>query len=271
MYMKSFNPKIHHRKTIRLKGYDYSQEGFYFLTICCQNRTQLFGEIIDGKMILNDAGEIANQSWSEIPTHFPNVVLHEFVIMPNHVHGIIELKGIRVENLPPPNNNENGYIVRAENLPPPDNNENGNIVRAENLPPPDNNENGNIVRAENLPPPDNNENGNIVRAENLPPTTTTTANVNALNDYENINGTDVDGNGAKNFSPLRSPSKTIGSVVRGFKIGVTKWMRKNTDVVVVWQRNYYEHIIRNEHAYKNISNYIETNPQKWNQDKFFKK
>jgi REP element-mobilizing transposase RayT len=90
--MTVFNPAIHHRKSIRLKGYDYAQEGLYFITICCQDKAQLFGEIMNGEMILNECGEIANKCWMEIPEHFPNVELHEYIIMPNHVHGIIEIK-----------------------------------------------------------------------------------------------------------------------------------------------------------------------------------
>lgn len=99
----AYNPQRHHRKSIRLKGYDYAQAGLYFITICCQNRECLFGNIINGEMILNDAGNIANECWLAIPNHFPNVVLHEFVIMPNHIHGIIELKtkSVGAENFPP--------------------------------------------------------------------------------------------------------------------------------------------------------------------------
>jgi putative transposase len=86
-----YNPEIHHRRSIRLKGYDYSQNGLYFITICTHNRECLFGEVIDKKMVLNDAGKIANECWLKIPEHFPHAVLHQHVIMPNHVHGIIEL------------------------------------------------------------------------------------------------------------------------------------------------------------------------------------
>jgi len=81
-----------------LKGYDYSQNGLYFITICTYNRECLFGEIIDKKMILNDAGKIANECWLKIPEHFSDAVLHEHVVMPNHVHGIIELAGTVGEN-----------------------------------------------------------------------------------------------------------------------------------------------------------------------------
>ncbi len=163
---------MHNRRSIRFKGYDYTQAGLYFITICCQNRACLFGEIENGKMMLNDAGAIANDCWLNIPTHFPNAILHEYVIMPNHVHGIIELVG----------------------------------------------------------------------ANNYSPDT-------------------------NHHSPLRSPSKTVGSVVRGFKIGVTKWMRQNTDTYHIWQRNYWEHIIRDDISYENISQYIINNPTKWNNDK----
>ncbi len=82
---------IHHRKSIRLQGYDYSQAGAYFITICTHNRLSLFGEIINGEMFLNAAGMTAQQCWQAIPAHFPATELGEFVIMPNHVHGIIHI------------------------------------------------------------------------------------------------------------------------------------------------------------------------------------
>jgi len=198
--MNRYNPKIHHRRSIRLKGYDYSQAGLYFITICCQDRARLFGQIINGNMQLNDAGKMANQCWLEIPTHFPDVILHEHIIMPNHVHGIVE------------------FAVGANNYSP------------------------------------NDDDADIG------------ANGGANNYSPNDDDADI---GAKDFSPLRSPSKTIGSVVRGFKIGVTKWMRQNTDIHNVWQRNYYEHIIRNEQSFQTISDYIINNPAKWNDDKFY--
>ena len=77
-----------------MKGYDYSQEGAYFITICTQDRVCLFGDIVDGKMWLNDKGQHVEKCWHEIPVHFPNVALDEFVIMPNHVHGILVIDDI---------------------------------------------------------------------------------------------------------------------------------------------------------------------------------
>ncbi len=81
--------KIHHRKSIRLQGHDYSGFGWYFITICTKNRECVFGEIKDEKMILSDMGKMAHKYWLEIPEHFNDIKLDEFVIMPNHVHGII--------------------------------------------------------------------------------------------------------------------------------------------------------------------------------------
>ena len=83
--------KQHHRHSIRLPGYDYSQNGFYFLTICTRNRECLFGQIRNGMMFLSEIGEIVDLCWQEIPCHFPHVVVREYVIMPNHIHGIIEI------------------------------------------------------------------------------------------------------------------------------------------------------------------------------------
>ena len=201
---------MHNRRSIRFKGYDYTQAGLYFITICCQNRACLFGEIENGKMMLNDAGAIANDCWLNIPNHFPNAILHEYVIMPNHVHGIIELVGAN-----------NHSPVSKLHSPKTE-----------------------------LHSPKNKKNNNSVIGDNR------AKNVSVIGD-----------NRAKNVSPLRSPSKTVGSVVRGFKIGVTKWMRQNTDIFHIWQRNYWEHIIRDDISYENISQYIINNPTKWNNDK----
>ena len=176
--MPTYDPVRRHRRSMRLKGYDYSQPGLYFVTIVAQDRVCLFGHIEDDNMQLNEAGRIVETCWLAIPEHFPHVILDAFVIMPNHVHGI---------------------IVIMEHV------------------------------------------------------------------------------GAKNFSPLqspirqssmpRSPSKTIGSIVRGFKIGVTKWFRANTDIHAVWQRNYYDHIIRDEPSLNRIRQYIADNPARWDTDR----
>ena len=165
------------RKSIRLLDYDYSQNGMYFVTICTQNRQCIFGDIKNGKMMLSDIGEITNNCWYGIPQHFSQASLHEFVIMPDHIHGIIEI--------------------------------------------------------------------NLVGANHY---SSTTNHYSSYNDFKRAN----------DDLPQRGTSQTIGSIVRGFKIGVTKQIGFSP-----WQRNYYEHIIRSEIEYLNIANYIIDNPLKW--------
>ena len=211
--MNKYNPKIHHRRSIRLKGYDYASAGLYFITICCQDRASLFGAIKNGEMIFNEYGQIAFNEWVKTPTLRTNVELGEFVIMPNHIHGIIRLLD-RGESHSP----ENESVGKT---PQRDNSE---------LHSPDNME---------LYSPDNNESHS------------------------------PENEGVCKTPQLRSPSQTIGSIVRGYKSSVTKQLNLLNIDCVVWQRNYYEHIIRDECAYQNISAYIINNPSKWTADKFY--
>ena len=81
--------EIKNRKTIRLKKYNYSQPGYYFVTICVQNHNCYFGDVINGEMVLNRYGDIAEKFWEEIPKHYKDVSLDLFVTMPNHIHGIV--------------------------------------------------------------------------------------------------------------------------------------------------------------------------------------
>jgi REP element-mobilizing transposase RayT len=85
----NYNPDIHHRRSIRLRGYNYSQAGAYFVTICTQHRLCLFGEIVERRMILNVAGQMVETVWQQLPHRFPQFAIDAFVVMPNHVHGII--------------------------------------------------------------------------------------------------------------------------------------------------------------------------------------
>lgn len=86
-----YDPDKHHRRSIRLKHYDYSTSGHYFVTICIQNRACLLGNIVAGQMQLNDAGRMVKQSWIDLPNRFPHIALDKFIVMPNHFHGIISL------------------------------------------------------------------------------------------------------------------------------------------------------------------------------------
>ena len=84
-----YNPDIHHRRSVRLKGYDYAKEGMYFVTICTQNRIHFFGDVENREMILNPFGEIAYREWEKLPERWPHIELGAFQIMPNHIHGVL--------------------------------------------------------------------------------------------------------------------------------------------------------------------------------------
>ena len=164
-----YNPEIHHRRSIRLKDYDYRQAGDYFVTVCTQNRECLFGDVADGEMRLNEAGRMTIKTWIGLADRFPFVELDEFVVMPNHMHGII-------------------LIVGA--------------------------------------------------------------------------GLALPNKGAASSAP------TLGDVIRTFKsiaaININRLLERTGRPL--WQRNYYEHIIRNEDDLNRIREYITNNPTRWAED-----
>jgi putative transposase len=168
-----YHPHNHHRASIRLKGYDYSSPGGYFLTICTHNRECLFGKITDGKMMLNAIGEIAYNEWTRTAEMRENVTLDLCVIMPNHIHGIIIL-GCR------------GTEHRAPTI--------------------------------------------------------------------------------EQFG--KPTSNTIPTIVRSYKATVTNQINivRHTPYIPVWQRNYYEHIIRADEPLNQIRQYIIENPSCWDKD-----
>ena len=89
----NYDPEIHHRRSIRLKDYDYSQNGFYFITICIEGKRCLLGRVNDDEVILSSVGEGVLKEWRDLPQRFVHVELGEFVIMPNHIHGILHFSG----------------------------------------------------------------------------------------------------------------------------------------------------------------------------------
>lgn len=191
----TYDPKKHNRRSIRLKGYNYSKAGLYFITICCENRKNRFGKIENDEMILNEYGQIAYQEWEKLSDRFINLELDVFQIMPNHVHGIIGIK----------------QFISAELI-----SDNFNIDH--------------LV---------------IGQPEEIP----------LEMDRENI-------------------QKTIGDIVGAYKSLVSneylKIAKQNNEVMgKLWQRNLFEHIIRNEASYQNISDYVINNPSNWKDDKFF--
>jgi putative transposase len=184
----TYNPKIHHRRSIRLKGYDYSQNGAYFITLCTQDRKPIFGKIVNGEMQLSQFGIIAHDEWLKTSEIRKNIEMDEFIVMPNHFHGIIVIDGRGVLQYAP-----------TEYAP------------------------------------------------------------------------------TKNVAPkLQSPSQTIGAIIRGYKAAVTKQINTiqiNAGVYDtperIWQKNYYEHIIRNEVSLNKIREYILNNPFNWKEDDLY--
>ena len=184
----TYNPKKHHRRSIRLKGYDYTQPGEYFVTICTHNRNCLFGQVVNGQVELNEYGQIVAAEWEKSPMIRRELELDVFVIMPNHLHGIVNIVG--------------AIGVGAIGQSP------------------------------------------------LHQSST----------------------GANSYSPL-SPGaapKSLGAFIIGFKSAVTKQINqwRGTPGLPVWQRNYYEHIIRSNRALEAIRHYIEQNPRRWELDRY---
>jgi len=181
-----FDPRIHHRKSIRLQGFDYSRAGAYFVTIVAHGRECLFGEIVDGEMKMNRFGEILNHAWFDLPRHYRHVSLGAFVIMPNHVHGIIVL------------NEDDSVTGRG----------------------------GSVAGRTALP----------ANSETCP------------------------------YVPLKR--HPLSEIVRAFKSFSAKRINvlRRTQGIPVWQRNYYEHIIRNDREMERIWHYIESNPSMWTED-----
>jgi len=181
--------KLPQRHTIRLADYDYSCEGLYFITICCKDKVCHFGEIVNGEMILNDAGKIAKEEWLRTSELRNNIELREFIFMPNHMHGIIEITDVGA---------------------------------------------------------------NCIRPQTILGVCDTPLQ--------------------EEYNKFRSPSNTIGSIIRGYKSAVAKQINKLYKVSgtnSIWQRNYYEHIIRNDQSYQQITEYIINNPFNWEHDKYY--
>ena len=88
-----YDPRIHHRRSIRLRGYDYAGGGAYFITICTQDKVPMFGRVVEGEMIFNEAGRLVQKTWEDLPRRFVSLILDAFQVMPNHMHGVFVLPG----------------------------------------------------------------------------------------------------------------------------------------------------------------------------------
>ena len=230
--MARHNPRIHHRRSIRLKGYDYSKAGMYFITICVKNRKCLFGDIKNGKLTLNDAGQMIEEWYRELENKFPDIKYHEMTVMPNHFHCIIENTGSPAES-------GHQRTARADPRASPES-------------------------QDDIP--------STVRAD-LRVSPTTSLDVSPATSPENPGRHDESHDLGIQGEHAGSP---LGRVVQWFKTMTTnEYIRgvknKNWEPFdgKLWQRNYWERIIRNEKAYHNITEYIKNNPSKWPGDKLF--
>ena len=113
----AYDPEIHRRRSLRLKGYDYTHVGAYFVTIVTQGRSCLFGEIVGKEMQLNEAGEMVCRVWEMLPRRFPSVQIDLFVVMPNHLHGIVVIKNWATTRVAPTNQNPDRGVENAPNTP----------------------------------------------------------------------------------------------------------------------------------------------------------
>jgi REP element-mobilizing transposase RayT len=220
----------HQRRSLRLKEYDYSSGGAYFITICTKDRKCLFGEIKDNQMVLNEFGEIAKHFWLEMPHHFPNVELDEFVLMPNHIHGIIIIhdQDARMSNNPAGKNENSPKTNDGKNI---ETNNNSNEINDKK-----------IVGAIHELPLQMSMNELSPQSPN-----------NELPTHDN---------------KIQRRKMIVPKIVGFFKMNTAKKINQilNTMGQPVWQRNYYEHIIRNEKSLHQIRQYITNNPSQWNLD-----
>ncbi|MFH0891475.1 MAG: transposase [Candidatus Falkowbacteria bacterium] len=228
-----YNADIHHRRSIRLKGYDYSRNGAYFITVCAQDRECVFGKIVNGGIYLNDAGEMVDRQWNELPNRFRNVRLGEYIVMPNHFHGIIFIVGTPPVGAPLVGAPNNG----APNNGAPHANAGNTIPGAPTA-----------FRA-----PTTFRAPTAFRA----PTTfrAPTRGAPTVTGWTATNT--VVGGIIGAFKSI-----TTNEYIRGVKTDF--WQPFDGKL---WQRNYYEHVIGNENELNRIKQYIIDNPSKWKTDR----
>lgn len=220
----------------RLQTWDYSCEGAYFITICTKNRTHYFGEVINNQMTLSNVGVLADVFWHEIKNHSKNISLGEFVVMPNHIHGILiinpdaDADKIHENDIDDDNSNDSGIADANIN--------DAGIVQTRHA----------LSHCDPKKNPDGNEIRNLDRNTN-----------------PDVNEFHQKSIGQKRF---RNPEKnSISSIIGGYKSAVTKHANR-LNLNFGWQTRFYDHIIKDGRAFDTISNYIINNPAKWAEDKF---
>lgn len=226
--MNKYNPNIRNRRSIRLKGYDYSQAGLYLVTVCVQNRVCLFGTKNEGQLTLNEAGQMVESEWLKLPERFPNIQLDEFIVMPNHFHGIIQIVG--------------ATLLVAQN---------------------------DVTNTDDTTIPDD------ASAQNDVTNTDGTIGTGDAIDIEGENTTNCGDEKGQPQGIVPTAGKPLGDMMGAFQSITTveyirgvksnNWQRFNGKL---WQRNYWERIIRNNDEYQRIRNYIINNPANWKDDKY---
>ena len=247
----------------RLQTWDYANNGSYFITICTQNRNHFFGKIINQEMQLSEIGKLAEKYWLEIPEHFPFVELGNFVVMPNHFHGILIIDKPNIDS-----KNVETRFIASDNI---------DVVASKNI---------DVVASDNI---------NVVASDNIDVVASKNIDVIASDNIDNLtlnktdgfdfdhNNTDgiVDQNETRliaslqvksgGFSADKNPmlNHTISKTIRWYK-GRCSFECRKYDPNFGWQSRFHDHIIRNANAFENIQNYITNNPAKWKEDTFWK-
>jgi len=225
------------RQLRRLKGYNYAKAGAYFVTLNCKNQIPLFGEIKEGKMILNEYGIIAQQEWSRTPKIRLNIRLDTFIVMPDHIHGIIIIeKEIKSDS--------SGISGESKTI---NTSESKTINTGESK----------TINTGGCKTPETaiicgHQVGGVLK----PP---------RLDDLVISGGCKTPNTQIVRNPYLKSPSQTLGAILRGFMGTVTSQINtlRNTPGEKIWQRGFHDHIIRNKWSYHRISMYINNNPKKW--------
>jgi len=308
-----YDPNKHHRRSIRLKGYDYTQPGYHFITICVQDRRYLFGQISNGKMKLNDAGRMVKKWYYELENKFRDKKCHQMVIMPNHFHCIIEnVTPIGADRSVCPYKTNDKTILNKQNILGQQ-----TILKEQTILGEQNilgqqtilNEQTilgeqtisgsqpgrgeqNILGQQTILNEQTILGGQTIsgsqpgRGEQIILGQQTILNEQTilgeqnilgsqtiLNEQTILGGQNILGSHTDRGEHLGSPlyravqwfkTMSTNEYIRGVK--QNGWQPFNRKL---WQRNYWEHIIRNEQSYQTISDYIINNPAKWNDDKFY--
>jgi REP element-mobilizing transposase RayT len=252
--------KTHTRKSIRYKGYNYAGSGLYFITICIYKRELLFGEIINYEMNLNEIGNLVKNEWLLSESIREELTLDEFIIMPNHLHGIVQfvVHDDIQDKFSEDYASTSSSSVGAQGIAPLHSH-----YSARRL---------DIQAHSGAPLPSHSTLELDIQAHSgapLPSHSTLELDIQAHSSAplpsHSTRRLDIQ---AHSGAPLHRPPKSLGSFIAGFKATTAKSVNVGRGKLgyPVWQRNYYEHIIRNEEELYKIRNYIRGNPMKWEYD-----